>query len=175
MVQCTYETHFDFIRCSESVKEIENTKLERARLELETEKEKTRRQELEVRQRELALQQAEMLEKEKTKQHELDEKKAHWEQMSVDLQFKKNAEQQKAKSALAEAQKKQAESAQQAIQEFRKLKEDGVGVTNRDLTTLLHSIPQPVVNGQELIPRPRHRLRTWAAPIKTLHEQDESV
>ena len=76
------------------------------------------------------------------------------------------------KTTLAEAQKKQAESAQQAIQEFRKLKDDGVGVGNRDLTLLLHSIPQPRGYEQEHIPGRRPKI--WTAPVMALSEQDES-
>ena len=129
------------------------------------EEEKTRQQELE-------LQKAEMIEREKTKQHELDEKKAHWEQMRAEIQSKENAEQLKVQVNLAEAQKKQAESAQQAIQEFKKLKDDGVGVTNRDLTTLLHSIPQPQGYQQQYEPRRRNKI--WTEPILTLPEQNEN-
>ena len=168
--------------------EEEGTKLERekvkvqeetAKHQLEQDKEKTRQQEIELqkekektRQQELELQKAETLEKEKTKQHEFDEKKAHWEQMRADIQSKENIEQLRMKAALAEAQRKQAESAQQAIQEFRKLKDDGVGVTNHDLTSILHSIPQP--RGYEQEYETRRPNQIWTAPILTLPEQDES-
>ena len=112
------------------------------------------------------------MEKEKTRQQELDEKKAHWEQTRADILSKEHTEQLGMKATLAEAQKEQAESAQQAIQEFRKLKDDGVGVTNRDLTSLLHSIPQPQVYGQQYETRRPNKI--WTAPILTLPEQDES-
>ena len=92
--------------------------------------------------------------------------------MRADIQSKVSTEQLRMKAALAEAQKKQADSAQQAIQEFRKLKDDGVGVTNRDLTTLLHSIPQP--QGYEQQYETRRPKKIWTAPILTLPEQDES-
>ena len=74
------------------------------------------------------------------------------------------------KAALAEAQKKQAESTQQAIQEFRNLKDDGVGVTPHDLTTLLHSIPPPRGHEQQYETRRRNKIRT--EPILTLPEQN---
>ena len=54
--------------------------------------------------------------------------------MRADIQSKVSTEQLRMKATLAEAQKKQTESAQQAIQEFRKLnKDNGVGVANNDL------------------------------------------
>ena len=154
---------------------------ETAKQKLEQDKEKTRQQELEVqkaeilekektKQHELELQKAEILEKEKTKQHELDEKKAHWEQMRADIQTKENTEQLRMKAALAEAQKKQAESTQQAIQEFRNLKDDGVGVTPRDLTTMLHSIPPPQGYQQQYETRRRNKI--WTEPILTLPEEN---
>ena len=92
--------------------------------------------------------------------------------MRADIQSKENTEQLRMKTTFAEAEKKQAESAQQAIQEFRKLKDDGVGVTNHDLTAILHSIPQPQGYGQQYETRRPNKI--WTAPILTLPEQDES-
>ena len=92
--------------------------------------------------------------------------------MRAEIQSKENTEQLKVQVNLAEAQKKHAESAQQALQESRKLKDDGVGVTNHDLTTLLHSIPQPQMHEQQYEPRRRNKI--WTTPILTLPEQDEN-